>query len=283
MDYLLKCILTLLYWMLHSSFDFLDYLIYVVKVTVRKMKLKLCKNNCLQASDLQKLSKLPSHIAFLVVEENISYVDLAKLVIWCIAAEIPIVSLFDMHGQLKRNQGTLLKEIKKNYHHFLVSQNRHFNVHWRPHNNSREGEDIVLVNSSGMMYPDTNGNGSSNLSKPNKQNSVKTVTISLLSPKDGKNDIIRATKVIANKVQSNEYQLDQLDENMIGNSLESNKDLPDPCLLVRLGRTASNVNFLPWQIRLTEIHSIYSHHDIQSSMLLEVLEKYGSCKQNFGK
>ena len=53
-----------------------------------------------------------------------------------------------------------------------------------------------------------------------------------------------------------------------------------PC---RLGTLASNVDFLPWQLRLTEMHSIASHRAVAPEQLFRVLRQYGRCEQRLGK
>ena len=53
-----------------------------------------------------------------------------------------------------------------------------------------------------------------------------------------------------------------------------------PC---RLGTLASNVDFLPWQLRLTEMHRIASHRAVAPEQLFRVLRQYGRCEQRLGK
>jgi len=286
-NYLFICI----FWILHSSFSLLDYLIVIINKSLAKLRRKLVGDKFLDLEQVKNLSKLPKHIVFIVLEDQISYTDLASVVIWCIAAEINVISLFDMHGKLKRNQGTLLTEVNNKYSELLMENGKPFNFNWRPHIESTNNgdEQTVVVNRNGIMYPDTNGNGNVIVNGNGKNGSgsqsqdVKSVTISLLSPEDGKSDIVLAARAIGLKVQDNQIVLNEINETLVGSNLRANKNLPDPCLLVRVGRIASNADFLPWQIRLTEIHSISSHHQISSGQLLDVLQRFGSCQQRFGK
>jgi len=279
---------TLVFWILHSSFSLLDYLLITINKFITKLQLKIVGKKFLDLDEVKKLYKLPKHIAFIILEDQISYSDLASLVVWCIAAEINNISLFDMHGDLKRNQGVLLTEINNKYSELLRRNERSFSFNWIPHNESSNNSDeqTVIVNRSGTMYPDTNGNGNV-VVNGNGKNGVaedhKSVNIALVSPEDGKYDIVLAAKAIGTKVLDMEIVLNEINENLVGANLQSNKNLPDPCMMVRLGRTATNADFLPWQIRLTEIHSITSHHNVASSQLLDVLQKFGSCRQRFGK
>lgn len=280
-NYLFVCI----FWILHSSFSLLDYLIIFINNFVMKLRLKLVTNKFLDLAKVKKLSKLPKHISFILLEDEISYSDLANVIIWCIGAEINVISLFDMHGKLKRNQGVLLKEVKNNYS--KLKNVKSFNFNWRPHIDSTHNGQTVIVDRNGIMYPDNNGYGNGVVDGNGKNGSgtlrEKSVTISLLSPEDGKSDVVLAAKAIGLKVQKSQVVLNEINENLVGSNLCTNKGLPDPCLLVRLGRVASNAEFLPWQMRLTEIQSISSHHNIRSSQLLDVLKKFGSCQQRLGK
>jgi len=279
--YLFICI----FWILHSSFSFLDYLLVIFNKFITKLQLKLVGNKFLDLTEVKTLSKLPKHIAFIILEDQISYSDLSSLVTWCIAAEINTISLFDMHGHLKRSQGVFLTHVNKKYSELVMKNEKPFNFKWIPHNDS-SNDQTVIVNTNGVMYPDSNGNGSVIVNGNGKNGSAgenKNVTISLLSPEDGKHDIVMAAKSICVKVHDRQIVPNEINENLVEAHLRSNKNLPDPCLMVRLGRIASNADFLPWQIRLTEIHSIPSHHHVTSSQLLDVLQKFGSCSQRFGK
>jgi len=274
---------TLMFWILHSSFSFLDYLLVTINKFIIRLQLMFKEKRFLDLKEVKKLSKLPRHIAFVVLEDQISYTDLAYLVIWCVAAEINNISLFDIHGDLKQNQDLLLTEINKIYPELLAIKETSFVLNWLPHNHNGE-EETVIVNRNGGMYPDSNGNGSVVVNGGNgRSDEQKNVNIALLAPEDGKQDIVSAARNIAKKVINSDLVLNEINEDLVGENLRSNKHLPDPCLLVRLGRTASNVDFLPWQIRLTEIHSIVSHHQVTAEQLLDVLQKFGSCRQRFGK
>lgn len=50
-------------------------------------------------SDGRSLEKLPVHIGLLVAEEELSYTDIANLVVWCMAVGISYVSVYDNHGK----------------------------------------------------------------------------------------------------------------------------------------------------------------------------------------
>jgi dehydrodolichyl diphosphate syntase complex subunit NUS1 len=109
------------------------------------------------------------------------------------------------------------------------------------------------------------------------------VHLSLLSLDDGKGDIVRAARRIAERVRTNDLDPADVDESVVGGSLSTNAGMPDPDLLVRVGPVESNLGFLPWQIRLTEIHSLETHLGVQFADLLKILKDYSKCEQRFGK
>jgi len=271
----------LLFWVLHVSFNYIESMVVNLNWIISKVRSKVIEDKSIDRNKISKLLKIPQHIAFLVMEDTISYEDIASLVVWCISANIDNISLYDIHGKLKANQGVLLRHVNQRYRRSLKN-NGQINLNWRPHCNSLT--DTVVVSNGGSMYPDSHGNG--NVSIKRNGGAVhegRSVTIALVSPEDGKFDIINAAKTICNKTMDGTIVISEINENTIESHLETNKSLPDPSLIVRLGRISSNADFLPWQIRLSEIHSISSHHHVRASELIDVLEQYGSCNQRFGK
>ena len=122
-----------------------------------------------------------------------------------------------------------------------------------------------------------NGLGTSSSSSPHD------VHVSLLSREDGRPDIVRAAVDLARRVATRDLAPAAIDEDLVTANLRANRGMPDPDLLVRFGAATSNMGFLPWQTRLTEMHRIESHLYLGWSDLRAVLEKYSNCGQRFGK
>ena len=76
---------------------------------------------------------------------------------------------------------------------------------------------------------------------------------------------------------------EDINENSVSGALEANRGLPDPDVLVRVGPSHTNMGFLPWQIRLTEIYQLDSLRGVRWSDLYGVLQKYSKCEQRFGR
>ena len=58
-------------------------------------------------SDAKTLDKLPIHLGILVVEDEVSFKDLANIILWCMAMGISYVSIYDRNGKFK----TLLNHV----------------------------------------------------------------------------------------------------------------------------------------------------------------------------
>ena len=107
--------------------------------------------------------------------------------------------------------------------------------------------------------------------------------VSLVSREDGKGDIVSAAQSLARRVQLGSLHPHEIDESAVQAALATNRDMPEPELLVRLGPVDSNLGFLPWQVRLTEIHALDTHRGVRFSDYYQVLRKYSKCEQRFGK
>ena len=111
----------------------------------------------------------------------------------------------------------------------------------------------------------------------NCQSSVK-----VLSPEDGKADIVRAAQDFCQLVAQQQKKSTDLDVDMLDRLLSSN-GFPDPDLVLKFGPVDSTLGFLPWHIRLTEIISLPSHLNISYEDFFSALRQYAACEQRLGK
>lgn len=51
-------------------------------------------------SDAKALHKLPVHLGIVVVEDEISFRDIGKIVVWSVISGIPWITIFDKNGKL---------------------------------------------------------------------------------------------------------------------------------------------------------------------------------------
>lgn len=114
-------------------------------------------------------------------------------------------------------------------------------------------------------------------------NSAKSsgVTVCLLSREDGQEDIVKAARKVAQTVAKGDIQIEDVNETVFETYL--NKGLADPEVLLRFGLSHSNQGFPPWQIRLSEIHDLDTHHGVTCGDFFQILLKYSKCQQRFGR
>ena len=271
-----------IFWFLHFTFSLTEYLMAFCYLLSAKWKSLFSQEKCLDMEQVKNFSKIPKHIAFLVLENDIVYDDLASLVVWSLLVGINVISLYDVHGKLKKNQGTLLGAINKEYRKY-AGQIEPFRLLWKPHEEDyeRDKNQTVLVNKNGLMYPDTNGNGLTDIVKGS--GSQRTVSISLLSKEDGKEDLVGVARTLGREALNKTISTGSIDLDVVGSRLRTNQDIPDPCILVRLGPLASNLDFLPWQTRLTEMYSLRSLKNITPGGFNTIIRQFSRCQQRLGK
>ncbi|CAG7835920.1 unnamed protein product [Allacma fusca] len=252
-----------------------------------------------------KLSKVPSHIAFSVIEnlgqcdekkdqDLIDFQLLARVISWAWVARIPVVSLYDYNGRIKRSYRELgcyvQEELIQNF--------------WALKKFGRANEPpCIKFHNIPKSNGYSNGVGSNGVKL-----SASPLHIVVFCHEDGKPDIIRAAKRLyleqlqlsqADSTSGDPVQDDDLNEELPSKSInESKLDLilnknysawsssagvsSEPDILVILGNIRSTLGFLPWHIRLTEIHWLPKLDIVETRDLLAVLQKYSGCQQRFG-
>ncbi len=113
------------------------------------------------------------------------------------------------------------------------------------------------------------------------------VKVSLVSPSDGKGELVQAAVTMAQRVRDEELNPASVDEGLIDRWLLERRDgIPDPELLIRFGeKNSSNRGFLPWQTRLTEVHDLATPPGdfVEFKDFMKVLKAYSRCEQRLGK
>jgi len=230
--------------------------------------------------------------------EGIDLHLLSSFIALASAANIPVISLYDYHGILKaryKELGSLIQEdISQNF--WAVKQ--HSDVDKPPvvkfHN---------IQKSNGYV------NGVNGI-KPHE-----ALHIFVYSREDGKAAIVNAVKDICtenfniSKTSADIQEVDKpedsaatvpkqisssstphVDEKALDKYLNRHKHVSskladlktDPDILLILGKVKSTLGFLPWHIRLTEIHWLPPLKKVGLSDFIESLYKYSKCQQRFG-
>lgn len=114
-----------------------------------------------------------------------------------------------------------------------------------------------------------------------KENQRMTLTLALNY--GSKEEITRATKLIANKVKDNIILIDDIDESVINNHLYTH-NLPDVDLVIRTSGEQRISNFLLWQIAYAEFYFTETlWPDFTADDLMQAIQSFQNRERRFGK
>lgn len=98
----------------------------------------------------------------------------------------------------------------------------------------------------------------------------------------GRDEITRATRRIAEKLQSGELSIQDITEDTITESLDT-AGIPDPDLLIRTSGEIRISNFLPWQIAYSEFYFCDTlWPDFDREELVKAIDYYNGRDRRFG-
>ena len=98
-----------------------------------------------------------------------------------------------------------------------------------------------------------------------------------------RDEMVHGVKHIAELVKSGEISADDIDENLISQSLYT-KDIPNPDLLIRTGGEMRVSNYLLWQIAYAEFFVTKTlWPDFDKSALAQAVEEFHSRQRRYGK
>lgn len=98
----------------------------------------------------------------------------------------------------------------------------------------------------------------------------------------GRDEIVRAVKATASKAASGEISVEDIDEKLFGNMLDTG-EYPDPDLLIRTCNELRISNFLLWQLAYTEFYfTEISWPDFNKEELIKAVEAYNHRERRYG-
>jgi undecaprenyl diphosphate synthase len=98
----------------------------------------------------------------------------------------------------------------------------------------------------------------------------------------GRDEIVRATKKISEKVKLGSLNIDDITVEMFSNNLDT-FDLPDPDLVIRTSGEVRTSNFLPWQCAYSEyVFEKTYWPDFNNDIYDEILIKFKNRERRFG-
>lgn len=115
-----------------------------------------------------------------------------------------------------------------------------------------------------------------------KTKSFSKLNLNILFCYGGRQELISATKSIAQKVKSGELEIDNIDDNVMKQSLWT-EGTPDPDLVVRTGKTFRISNFLTYQSVYSEFAFLDCYWpEITEDHLNQCVSGFLGTKRNFG-
>ncbi|KAL3534267.1 hypothetical protein ACH5RR_002736 [Cinchona calisaya] len=101
----------------------------------------------------------------------------------------------------------------------------------------------------------------------------------------GKHDILQATKKIASKVKDGMIFLEDINESLFLEELNTKcTEFPNPDLLIRTGGERRVSNFMLWQLAYTELFFVEKYFpDFKEADILEILRSFQQRHRNYGK
>ena len=98
----------------------------------------------------------------------------------------------------------------------------------------------------------------------------------------GRDEIIRATKKISEKIKSGELELDDITVELFSNNRDT-FDLPDPDLVIRTSGEKRTSNFLPWQCAYSEyVFEESNWPDFSKEIYEEILKEFKTRERRYG-
>ncbi|MDC3304472.1 polyprenyl diphosphate synthase [Amylibacter sp.] len=98
----------------------------------------------------------------------------------------------------------------------------------------------------------------------------------------GRDEIIRATKKISEKIKSGELELDDITIELFSYNLDT-FDLPDPDLVIRTSGEKRTSNFLPWQCTYSEyVFEESNWPDFSKEIYEEILKEFKTRDRRYG-
>lgn len=269
--YFYHFILLMIYFF-YSAFRSLQFMNNKIRIKFLNLAYNPSKSPQIIRDDVTKLDKIPKRISAILnlkseQEEGGGFYgllnDSAELVTWTVAAGIPILSIYEYEGALKRNVEDLRVAVYKKLIDYFGSSSIPTFVIKVPHLNLK-------------FYGLNNDN--------DEQYKLQTIEIeiSLLSVEDGKPTIVELTKTMAELANKKEISPKDVTINLIDNELTELIGV-EPDLIILFTPTLDLQGYPPWHIRLSEFYWEPDNEYVTYAIFLRALQKYSTCKINVGK
>ncbi|KAM4059452.1 putative undecaprenyl diphosphate synthase domain-containing protein [Hirsutella rhossiliensis] len=215
--------------------------------------------------DVTGLERKPKHLsAILKAQEdhrakaNLERLidETAELATWCACAEIPMLSIYEKTGILKKHMPRVYDAVIQKFTFYFAGEHPSLSV-TSPHRDEY----------SSPTY---------------EQSSHGHLKLHLISAQDGRESIVDLTRTLAEMSQKGKLSPRDISIELVDTEL-SEGIMPEPDLLILFSPYPELASYPPWQIRLTEIFCLKDNESFGYQVFLKALRKYSRAQMRHGK
>ncbi|PHH77998.1 hypothetical protein CDD80_7509 [Ophiocordyceps camponoti-rufipedis] len=215
--------------------------------------------------DVVALGRRPDHLSAILKTEpnqrakaNLERLvdETAELATWCACAEIPMLSIYEKTGLLKKHMPKVHDAVMQKFTFYFADQQPTLSV-TSPHQEE--------------YSPPTMG-----------QSDRGHLKLHLISEQDGRESIVDLTRTLTEMSQKGKLSPRDISIELVDTEL-SEGIMPEPDLLIMFGPYPELAGYPPWQIRLTEIFCLRDNESFGYYVFLKALQKYAKAQMRHGK
>lgn len=215
--------------------------------------------------DVKCLDRLPQHVSVVLeyrkggggVEGLIN--EVAEIGCWCASAGIPMLSVYEQTGVLKKYIATAHRLTATRLHSYFGRERPKLRI-YAPH----------LLSSTATSSTGT------------EDDELADLEITFISEEDGRESLVDLTKTLCEMTQRGKMAVEDVTIEVVDAEIET-LTIPEPDLLILFSPTVKLLGYPPWQIRLTEIFHVPDNDGVGYQVFLRALYKYAKVEMRFGR
>ncbi|PKS06393.1 hypothetical protein jhhlp_007141 [Lomentospora prolificans] len=218
-------------------------------------------------NDVRALRQKPEHLsAILNMQEDGRATELERLVneaadlaVWTACAGIPVLSIYERSGTLKRYLPQIHQAILQRFASYFGEHHPGLTVaapHTEPVDSAPTG-----------TFP---------------EGKLNHLNVMFISYKDGRDAMVDLTKTLAEMSQKGKLNPADIHIDLIDAEL-SEGIMPEPDLLLLFSPHVELYGYPPWQVRLTEIFHLPDNQGVEYQVFIRGLRRYAAAQMRRGK
>ncbi|KAI9847402.1 MAG: hypothetical protein M1837_002591 [Sclerophora amabilis] len=207
--------------------------------------------------DVQDLDRLPEHLSVILSLDDAANSsssaargrrvgttelerlmdEVAEIAAWCACADIPMLSIYEPTGRLKRYMPSLSNAVSSKLRAYFGPK----------HPNLQLGAPHMGTYFNGELLDKTHPSTSDSVAPPSAN-----LSLLLISSEDGRESVVDLTKTLAEMSQRGKISASDINLTLVDAELTENV-MDEPDLLILFDSEVRLRAYPPWQLRLTEI------------------------------